>query len=96
MSNKNSKKIIVSAIIFAILTILMVISYILFKDLNNQLCSDISSFTLEGSLLGKNDDVISKANLYYNLAVASKYIGFCSFGILIILFVYSIFKKQKR
>ena len=64
MSNKNSKKIIVSAIIFAILTILMVISYILFKDLNNQLCSDISSFTLEGSLLGKNDDVISKANLF--------------------------------
>lgn len=94
--NKSNKKVIILAITFAIITIIMTISYMLFKELNNQLYNETLKFSIEETLLGNHDKTLSKASLYYNLAITSKWIGICSFAITIITFVWAIHIKCKR
>lgn len=87
------KKYIIIIVIFLVIALLCVPLYNYFKYTNNQLQNEILSISIESSLLGKNDELLSKADLYYNLAILTKYIGFGSLGISIILFLYFIYKK---
>lgn len=89
------KKYIIFIVIFLVIALLCIPLYDYFKSTNNQLQNEILSISIENSLLGKNDELLSKADLYYNLTISTKYIGFSALGISIILFLCSIYKKLK-
>lgn len=76
-----------------------ILSFFLYKyckEINNQLCNEILEFSWEDSLLGQNDKIISKAELYYKLANMFKYASIGSFGVSIILCCVMCFNKIKK
>lgn len=93
MVNKINKKLLISIVCFLVLTIFMFISYNVFKHLNNQLIN--IDIPIDGLLLGEYDELISKRSLYYDLGMASKYIGFGSFGVAVILSCIMVYKNFK-
>lgn len=94
MSNKN-KKLLVSIICFIGVTLLMFISYNVFKNLNNQLTEELLLISMEDALLGKNSEIVNKTRLYYNLGIASKYIGCCTLVVTVILSCVAAYKYFK-
>lgn len=93
---KNKKKLITGIIICLCFTIIMYILYTIFKNLNNELYNQVMNFTTTDTLLGKNNDILSKANLYNKLALTSKYLCFGSLGIFVILLIYKVFIIKDR
>ena len=90
------KKCVLIAIIFFVIAILCILLSEYFEFENNQICNEMLSFTIEDTLLGKNDELLSKADLYYDLAIIAKFIGYGSFGITIILSVFVAYQKFKK
>lgn len=101
MSNKikkPNKKLLVSIICFLGITLLMFVSYNIFKTLNNQLMNEIGFFTMEELVLLPNSEhahKFEKTMLYYNLGIASKYIGCCTLVVTTILSCFTVYKHFK-
>lgn len=97
INNQKSviKKYIIFIVIFLTIALLCIPLYNYFKYTNNQILNEMSFVRIEEIVLGEYDELLSKADLYYNLATSTKYIGFSSLGISIILFLCSIYKKCK-
>lgn len=77
---KSNKRILISILLFALLSIVMFILYVLFRNINNQICNEILLMPMEDSVLNRNDEM-SKVLLYYDLGMIAKYI---SLGALIV------------
>lgn len=92
---KTNKKLLVSIICFLGVTLLMLISYNVFKNLNNQLMNDLLIGEL--NLLHNSEEALKfeKAMLYYNLGIASKYIGCCTLLVTAILSCVTVYKHFK-
>lgn len=98
MSNKiknPNKKLLVSIICFLGITLLMFVSYNVFKNLNNQLTEELLLISMEDALLGKNSEIVNKSRLFYNLSIASKYIGCCTLGVTVILSYVTVYRHFK-
>ena len=97
---KSNKKILISIICFLSVTLLMFILYNVFKNLNNQLYNELSTINLEEiMLLPKESETWAKFNksqLYYNLGIASKYIGCCTLVIAVVLSFVAVYKHFKN
>lgn len=92
---KNNKKIICFCVLFLVIAILTLFLYKYCKEFNNRLCDEILKIPLENSLLGRNDEIISKAELYHKLANIFKYVSIGNFSTSLILCCIMCFKRLK-
>lgn len=92
---KSNKKIICFCILFLIIAVSTFILYKHCKYINNYLWDEILKTPFEDSLLGENNEMISKAMLHYKLGNVFKYVSIGSFSASIILSCIIFYIKMK-
>ena len=93
LSNKN---LLLLTIVFWIVTLIAVVLFFVFKNMNNEVMNVLSEIQVEDCILGQNDVLIGKGRLYYNYAIIAKSIALVAGVISIVSTIYYMFKCRKE
>ena len=91
----SCKNLLVLTIVFWIITLIAVVLFLVFRNMNNEVMNVLIEIQVEDCILGQNDELIGKGQLHYNCAVIAKFTALITGVISVVSTIYCTIKYRK-